>query len=108
MKRYPYPPHLPPSTLILLGQHQHPAMELDTVMRLVYAHTLPIDTIDQAIAACRRALIEADDRRAGRMRLWIEDLVQPDASTCMGIRVVESCHACMGYPCHGWCNACMG
>lgn len=63
-----------PSRLILLGRHQHPEMKPDTVMRLVFARTLPIDTSDQAIAALRRATQEAADRQAGVMRLWVEDL----------------------------------
>jgi len=52
-------------------------MQLDTVMRLVFAHTLPIDCSDQAIRAVLRVMQEADDRRAGVVRLWVEDLVQP-------------------------------
>ena len=74
MVKHSYPPTMPPSLLILLGQHQHPTMFSDTVMRLVLAQTLPIDTSDQAIVAMQRSNQEVADRRAGVMRLWLEDV----------------------------------
>ena len=92
MAKYKYPNTMPPSLRILLGQHQHPTMELDTVMRLVYARTLPLDTSAAAVAALHRATIEKADRDAGRVdRLWVDDLraEMPDPAALAAALVVQ-------------------
>jgi hypothetical protein len=80
---------LPPSLQILLAAHQagHDFSnmgDISGIIARVTTGTIEIDTSPRAIRAVLRAMQEADDRRAGVMRLWVDDLVQPDASDCMG------------------------
>lgn len=76
MKRKYNSRNLPPSARLLLAQHQT-GCEIGNLIGLVLSGRLAIDDSDQAIAACRRALIEADDRRRGVtvIRFWPEDIL---------------------------------
>lgn len=72
--KYRYPTHMPPSTLLLLAQHQT-GRNIGDLIEPMLSGRLVIDASDQAIRACRRALIEADDRRRGVIRFWPEDVL---------------------------------
>jgi len=75
MKRsYHNPRNLPPSTCLVLAAHQT-GRDIGDLIEPLLAGRLIIDDSDQAIAACRRALIEADDRRRGVIRFWPEDML---------------------------------
>jgi hypothetical protein len=78
MKRPYYSPrNLPPSTRLLLATHQT-GRDVGDLVEPFHAGRLVIDESDQAIAACRRALIVADDRRRGVIRQWVDDLKNVD------------------------------
>ncbi len=59
----------------MLAEHQT-GRDIGDLIEPLLAGRLVIDDSDQAIAACRRALIEADDRRRGVMRFWSEDVLK--------------------------------
>ncbi len=84
MAKYKYPNTLSPSTLLILALHQRGAdfsdmgdCDVSGVLDQIQARTLAIDTGPEAVARVLRAMQEADDRKAGRVRLWIDDLL-PD------------------------------
>ena len=75
MKRpYHNPRNLPPSTRLVLAAHQT-GRDIGDLVEPLLSGRLVIDDSDQALAACRRALIDADDRRCGVMRFWAEDVL---------------------------------
>ncbi len=75
--KYHYPRNLPPSTLLMLAAHQT-GRDIGDLIEPMLSGRLAIDASDQAIAACRRALIDADDRQHGVVRFWPEDLLHTD------------------------------
>ncbi len=82
MAKYKYPNTMPPSLLLVLAAHQRGAnfsdmgdCDLSGLMQRIIARTLPIDTSPEACTRVLRAMQEADDRKAGRVRLWLDDLV---------------------------------
>src|SRR6266498_607359 len=73
-RKYHNPRNLPPSARLVLAEHQT-GRDIGDLIEPLLAGRLVIDDSDQAIAACRRALIEADDQRRGVMRFCPEDLL---------------------------------
>ncbi len=78
--RYDYPPHLPPSALVMLAAeqigHSFSRMpDLGDLIRQVTAGTIEIDTSPAACRRVLRAMRDADDRKAGIARLWLDDPV---------------------------------
>jgi hypothetical protein len=75
MKRpYHNPRNLPPSILLTLAAHQT-GRDIGDLVKPLLSGRLIIDDSYRALAACHRALIEAEDRKAGVMRFWPEDVL---------------------------------
>ena len=80
MSAYRYPSHLAPSALVMLAAQQagydfSRMPDLGTLVARVVAGTIEIDTSPAACRKVLRAMQEADDRKAGIARLWLDDLV---------------------------------
>jgi len=79
MNRYHYPAHLPPSALVMLAAHQagysfNRMPDLASLLARVVAGQIEIDTSQQACRRVLRAMMDADNRKAGIERLRIDDL----------------------------------
>ncbi len=80
MAKYKYPNTLSPSILLMLAAQQRgysfsDMPDLDGLLDQVIAGAIPIDTTPEAHKRLLRAMQNADDQKAGRVRLWVEDLV---------------------------------
>jgi hypothetical protein len=77
---YRYPPHLAPSLLVMLAAQQagydfSRMPDIGPLLARVVAGTIAIDTSPAACRKVLRAMQEADDRKAGIARLWLDDLL---------------------------------
>jgi len=85
--KYRYPTHLGPSVLLMLAAHQagydYSNMPvLGPMLDRVIAGLVEIDTSPAAFRRVLRAMNEADDRKKGIARLWVDHLLLSAEPEC--------------------------